>query len=288
MRDLLEAGVHFGHQVRKWNPKMKKFIYTQRNGIYIIDLQKTVKAMDKALEALRQVASTGQPILFVGTKRQAKEVIKAESERCGQYFVCERWLGGMLTNFSTIRRNIKHLKSIEKMAEDGTFNVLPKKEVLNLEREREKLEKILGGIKNMPTLPGALFIIDTKREHIAVSEARKLNIPIIGMVDTNADPDEITYPIPSNDDAIRAITLITQTVANCIADGRKTLKEDMMAIEKGDADLDEGDEDQGDQKGGKRKPRSRRRRKVEEAIEAVAIHVEPSSSASGADSGSEE
>lgn len=288
MRELLEAGVHFGHQVRKWNPKMKKFIFAQRNGIYIIDLQKTSKALHEATEAAKEIASTGQPILFVGTKRQAKDIIKEESQRCNQYFICERWLGGMLTNFSTIRKNIKRLKTLEKWKEDGTYELLPKKEVGKLEKEREKLERILGGIKDMPALPGALFIVDTKREKIAVAEASKLDIPIIAMVDTNADPEEIEYPIPSNDDAIRAISLMTKLVADSVIEGRKAIQEEMVVVEKGDVEEAEEVDKEARQQRGKRKPRSRRRRKVEEAIEAAAIHVEPGSEPDQSEDESEE
>ncbi len=275
MRDLLEAGVHFGHQVRKWNPKMKKFIFAQRNGIYIIDLQKTARALEEAINATRDVASAGQPILFVGTKRQAKDIVKTESVRCKQYFICERWLGGMLTNFSTIRKNIKRLKTLEKWAGDGTHELLPKKEVGKLEKERGKLEKILGGIKEMPTLPGAIFIVDTKRERIAVAEAQKLEIPIVAMVDTNADPEEIKYPIPSNDDAIRAISLITRVIADSVIEGQQTLQKEAAIAEK--IKSDETEKPQEDRPRARRKPRSRRRRKVEEAIEAAAIRVEPAS-----------
>jgi len=273
MRELLEAGVHFGHQVRKWNPKMKRFIFGQRNGIYIIDLQKTSKALHIAMNTVRDIASTGQPILFVGTKRQAKEIIKAEALRCSQYFICERWLGGMLTNFSTIRKSIKRLKALEKQSQDDTYSVLPKKEVAKLEKERNKLEKILGGIKDMPILPGALFIVDTKREKIAVAEARKLNIPIIAMVDTNADPDEIAFPIPSNDDAIRAISLMTRVIADSVHEGRQTLQEEAAAVEK---EADHGSAGGARPKSRKRE-RPRRRRRIEDRIEERAIRVDPTS-----------
>lgn len=278
LRDLLEAGVHFGHQVRKWNPKMKKYIFAERNGIYIIDLQKTAKAIKEATDAVREIAATGQPVLFVGTKRQAKDTIKEESKKCDQYFVCERWLGGMLTNFVTIRKNIKRLKDLERQAEDGTYDALTKKEVAKIEKEKSKLEKILGGIKDMPIIPGALFVVDTKREKIAVAEARKLNIPIIAMVDTNCDPDEVDYPIPSNDDAIRAISLISGLVADAINEGRETLQTEASVEEKEMVMEEEpGDErPERERDKPKRKPRSRRRqRKVEEAIEKVAISVDP-------------
>ncbi|WP_163652684.1 30S ribosomal protein S2 [Listeria sp. PSOL-1] len=216
MKQLLEAGVHFGHQTRRWNPKMKKYIFTERNGIYIIDLQKTVKKVDEAFNFMREVAADGGTILFVGTKKQAQDSVKEEAERSGQYYVNHRWLGGMLTNFDTIQKRVKYLKQIEKMEEDGTFDVLPKKEVVLLKKEKEKLERFLGGIKTMKALPKALFVVDPRKERIAVAEARKLNIPIIGIVDTNCDPDEIDYVIPANDDAIRAVKLLTARMADAI------------------------------------------------------------------------
>ena len=219
MKQLLEAGVHFGHQTRRWNPKMARFIFTERNGIYIIDLQKTVKKMDEAYNFVRDLAAEGGKILFVGTKKQAQESIKNEAERCNQFYVNERWLGGMLTNFQTIEKRVKRLKTLEKQAEDGTFDVLPKKEVTILKHEMEKLQKYLGGIKDMKKLPDALFVIDPKKEEIAVSEARKLNIPIIATVDTNCDPDLIDYPIPANDDAIRAVKLLTGKIADAVLEG---------------------------------------------------------------------
>ena len=204
MKQLLEAGVHFGHQTRRWNPKMAKFIFTERNGIYIIDLSKTVKKVEEAYSFLREVASQGEVILFVGTKKQAQEAIKEEAVRANMFFVNERWLGGMLTNFKTIETRIKRLKQLEAMAEDGTFEVLPKKEVIGLRHEMDKLEKYLGGIKDMPKMPGALFVVDPKKEKIAIAEAKKLGIPVVATVDTNCDPDEVDFPIPANDDAIRA------------------------------------------------------------------------------------
>ena len=221
MKQLLEAGVHFGHQTRRWNPKMARFIFTERNGIYIIDLQKTVKKMDEAYNFVRDLAAEGGKVLFVGTKKQAQESIKNEAERCNQYFVNERWLGGMLTNFQTIEKRVKRLKTLEKQAEDGTFEILPKKEVTLLKHEMEKLQKYLGGIKDMKKLPDALFIIDPKKEEIAVSEARKLHIPIIATVDTNCDPDVIDYPIPANDDAIRAVKLLTGKIAHAVLEGNQ-------------------------------------------------------------------
>jgi small subunit ribosomal protein S2 len=216
MKQLLEAGVHFGHQTRRWNPKMDRYIFTERNGIYIIDLQKTVKKVDEAYNFIKSVAADGGTILFVGTKKQAQDSVKEEAERCGNYFINQRWLGGTLTNFSTIQKRIDRLKQLEKMEQDGTFEVLPKKEVIILKKEQEKLEKFLGGIKNMKKLPSALFVIDPRKERIAVAEARKLGIPIVGIVDTNCDPDEIDYVIPGNDDAIRAVKLLTAKMADAV------------------------------------------------------------------------
>ena len=221
MKQLLEAGVHFGHQTRRWNPKMAPYIFTERNGIYIIDLQKTVKKVDEAYDFLRSVAEEGKSILFVGTKKQAQEAVKEEALKSGMFYVNERWLGGMMTNFSTIRKSINRLKELEAMEEDGTFEVLNKKEVLALKREQEKLEKSLGGIKDMEELPGALFIVDPRKERIAVAEAKKLNIPIVAIVDTNCDPDEIDYVIPGNDDAIRAVKLLTSRMADAVIEGRQ-------------------------------------------------------------------
>lgn len=225
MKQLLEAGVHFGHQTRRWNPKMSRYIFTERNGIYIIDLQKTVKLVDNAYNYVRDIAADGGKVLFVGTKKQAQDAIKEEAERSGQYYVNHRWLGGTLTNWNTIQKRIKRLKDINRMEEDGTFDVLPKKEVGLLNKEREKLEKFLGGIKDMPGLPDVLFIVDTRKERIAVQEAHKLNIPIVAMVDTNCDPDEIDVVIPSNDDAIRAVKLITGTIADAIIEGKQGAEE---------------------------------------------------------------
>ena len=219
MKQLLEAGVHFGHQTRRWNPKMAKFIFTERNGIYIIDLQKTVRKVDEAYEFVRNVAEEGKTILFVGTKKQAQEAVKEEAIRSGQFFVNERWLGGMMTNFQTIQKRIHRLKELEAMETDGTFDVLTKKEVMQLRHEMARLEKYLGGIKEMRKLPGAIFIVDPRKERIAVAEARKLNIPIVAIVDTNCDPDEIDYPIPGNDDAIRAVKLLTEKIADAVIEG---------------------------------------------------------------------
>ena len=221
MKQLLEAGVHFGHQTRRWNPKMAKYIFTERNGIYIIDLQKTVKKLDEAYNFVRDTAAEGGSILFVGTKKQAQESIREEALRCGMHYVNARWLGGMLTNFRTIRRRIDRMEQLNKMKEDGTFEMLPKKEVAKLELEMEKLEKFLGGVKAMGKLPKAMFIVDPRKERIAVAEARKLNIPIVAIVDTNCDPDEIDYVIPGNDDAIRAVKLIAGAMADAVLEGRQ-------------------------------------------------------------------
>lgn len=221
MKQLLEAGVHFGHQTRRWNPKMAEYIFTERNGIYIIDLQKTVKKVEEAYYFIREVAMSGQGVLFVGTKKQAQDSIKEEAERCDQYFVNARWLGGMLTNFKTIKTRINRLKELERMETEGIFDVLPKKEVIKLRGEMEKLEKYLGGIKNMKGLPGALFIVDPRKERNAILEARNLGIPVVAIVDTNCAPDEVDYVIPGNDDAIRAVKLIAAKVADAIIEGRQ-------------------------------------------------------------------
>ncbi|GAB4387320.1 MAG: 30S ribosomal protein S2 [Thermodesulfovibrionales bacterium] len=230
MKELLEAGVHFGHQVKRWNPKMKRYIFGERNDIYIIDLQKTMKGLEEAYNFVKEAAAQDVPILFVGTKKQAQDAIAEESRRAGAFFVNQRWLGGMLTNFATLKRSIERLKKIEAMKEDGTYNVLTKKEVAGLEKERQKLERNLSGIKNIPSLPGVVYIVDPKKEKIAVSEARKLGIPIVAIVDTNCDPDEIDYVIPGNDDAIRAITLISSKMANAIQEG-KALKDKKLEEE---------------------------------------------------------
>ena len=221
MKNLLEAGVHFGHQTRRWNPKMSKFIFTERNGIYIIDLQKTVKQIEQAYDFVREIVADGGRVLFVGTKKQAQEAVETEAKRSGQFYVSHRWLGGMLTNYKTIRKRIERLKKLELMEEDGTFQRLPKKEVIKLRREAEKLEKFLGGIKEMDKLPNVLFVIDPKNEKIAVNEARILGIPVIGVVDTNCDPDEVDIAIPGNDDAIRAVKLLTGTIANAIVEAKQ-------------------------------------------------------------------
>ncbi|MDY6324184.1 MAG: 30S ribosomal protein S2 [Catonella sp.] len=221
MKQLLEAGVHFGHQTRRWNPKMAPYIYTERNSIHIIDLQKTVGMVDDAYNAIKEIAANGGTILFVGTKKQAQDAIKEEAERCGMYYVNERWLGGMLTNFRTIKTRIERLKEIEKMSEDGTFDVLPKKEVIKLKKEWDKLEKNIGGIKDMKKIPDAIFIVDPKKERICVKEAHSLNIPLIGIADTNCDPDELTYVIPGNDDAIRAVRLIVAKMADAVIEAKQ-------------------------------------------------------------------
>ena len=221
MKQLLEAGVHFGHQTRRWNPKMARYIFTERNGIYIIDLQKTVKKLDEAYDFIKEIAAEGGEVLFVGTKKQAQDAIKEEAQRCGMHFVNARWLGGMLTNYRTIKTRIARLEQLNKMKEDGTFDLLPKKEVFKLELEIEKLEKFLGGIKNMETLPKAMFVVDTRKEKIAVAEAKNLGIPVVAIVDTNCDPDEVDYVIPGNDDAIRAVKLIAGAMADAIIEGRQ-------------------------------------------------------------------
>jgi small subunit ribosomal protein S2 len=231
MKQLLEAGVHFGHQTRRWNPKMAKYIFTERNGIYIIDLQKTVEKIESSYQFIKDVVTENKEILFVGTKKQAQESIEEESKRCEMPYINQRWLGGTLTNFKTIRKRIDRLHQLEKMEEDGTFSLLPKKEVIKLRHEQEKLNKFLGGIKTMKQLPGALFVVDPRKEKIAVAEAKKLGIPIIGIVDTNCDPDEIDHVIPGNDDAIRAVKLITSIMANAVLEakqGEQTIEEEQQ------------------------------------------------------------
>lgn len=221
MKQLLEAGVHFGHQTRRWNPKMATYIYTERNGIYIVDLQKTVKKLEEAYNFVKDVAASGKTVLFVGTKKQAQEAIKEEATRCSMFYVNSRWLGGMLTNFKTMRGCVDRMNQLKKMEEDGTFDMLPKKEVIKLMHEQEKLEKYLGGVKDMKQLPGAVFVVDPRKEHNAIAEARKLKIPVVAIVDTNCDPDEIDYVIPGNDDAIRAIRLISGVMANAVTEGKQ-------------------------------------------------------------------
>ena len=232
MKQLLEAGVHFGHQTRRWNPKMAEYIFTERNGIYIIDLQKTVKKVEEAYSFIRDVAADGGSVLFVGTKKQAQEAIREEAERTGMYFVNARWLGGMLTNFKTIKKRIDRLFQLKKMREDGTMDLLPKKEVIKLNLEEEKLEKFLGGIKEMKELPSAIFIVDPRKEKNAIAEAHRLGIPIVAIVDTNCDPEEVDYPIPGNDDAIRAVKLIVSTMGNAILEGKQGEQFDVDSEEK--------------------------------------------------------
>ena len=231
MKQLLEAGVHFGHQTRRWNPKMEPYIFTERNGIYIIDLQKTVKMIEIAYEFVRDLVADGKHILFVGTKKQAQETVKEEAERCGMFYVNQRWLGGTLTNYQTIKQRIKRLKELEEMEEKGIFAVLPKKEVAGLVAEREKLQKFLGGIKDMPGLPGALFVVDPRKEHIAVAEACRLEIPIVAIVDTNCDPDKIDYIIPGNDDAIRAVKLIAYKMAEAVLEAKQGVVDEEVVAE---------------------------------------------------------
>ena len=230
MKQLLEAGVHFGHQTRRWNPKMAPYIYTERNGIYIIDLQKSVGMVDEAYQAVSDIAADGGTILFVGTKKQAQDAIKTEAERCGMFYVNERWLGGMLTNFKTIKSRVARLKEIERMSEDGTFDVLPKKEVIQLKKEWEKLEKNLGGIKEMKKLPDAIFVVDPKKEKICVQEAHALGIPLIGIADTNCDPEELDYVIPGNDDAIRAVKLIVSKMADAVVEANQGMTGEEEAV----------------------------------------------------------
>ena len=220
IRDLLEAGTHFGHQTRRWNPKMKQFIFTERNGIHIIDLQKTAKKLEEAYEAVRKTAQAGKSVLFVGTKKQAVDIIRQEAERCGMFYVTERWLGGMLTNWQTIRQSIRHLDHLDRLAADGSYGNLKKKEVLLLEKERQKLDKVLSGIRKMGAVPGLIFMVDIKKEHLAVAEARNLDIPSVAIIDTNCDPEAVTYPIPGNDDALRSIALITHLIAEAVIEGR--------------------------------------------------------------------
>lgn len=229
---LLAAGVHFGHQTRRWNPKMKPFIFAARNGIYIIDLRKTLKSLEVACKKVHEVAAEGKPVLFVGTKMQAKEVIKSEAQRCGQFYVAERWLGGMMTNFQTIRQSIKRLRDLEQMREDGTFEKLTKKERLKIEREIKKLNNALGGIKEMGRLPGLVYVVDAKKEKIAIAEAAKLGIPTVAIVDTNADPDPITFPVAGNDDAIKSIRVLTRAVADAVAEGVASRQDDKVDAEK--------------------------------------------------------
>jgi len=234
LQDLLVAGTHFGHLTRRWNPKMKRFIFMERNGIHIIDLKKSLECLQQACQATSNIVRGGEKILFVGTKKQAREIIKSEAERANMYYVNERWLGGMLTNFSTIKKSIKHLKNIEKMSNDGTYDKITKKEILSLERERGKLENVLGGIRDMTRLPGAIFIVDIRKEAIAVAEANKLNIPIIAIVDTNCDPEIVNFPIPGNDDAFKSVGTITRVIADGVLEGLSGLQDRATAKEEGE------------------------------------------------------
>ena len=245
MKQLLEAGVHFGHQTRRWNPKMAPYIYMERNGIYIIDLQKSVGMVDDAYNAVSEIVSNGGTILFVGTKKQAQDAVQSEAERCGMFYVNERWLGGMLTNFKTIQSRIKRLKDIERMSQDGTFDVLPKKEVIGLKKEWDKLEKNLGGIKNMKKIPDAIFVVDPKKEHICVQEAHSLGITLIGIADTNCDPEELDYVIPGNDDAIRAVKLIVSKMADAVIEANQgeSAEDSAEGTDTADASMDEAAQD---------------------------------------------
>ncbi len=247
MKQLLEAGVHFGHQTRRWNPKMRRYIFTERNGIYIIDLQKTARKLEEAYRFVNEIAAEGGEILFVGTKKQAGESVKEEAQRCGMHYVNARWLGGMMTNFKTIRTRIERLEQLHKMEEDGTFDLLPKKEVIKLNLEIEKLEKFLGGIKDMKSLPAALFIVDPRKERIAVAEAKKLGIPIVAIVDTNCDPDEIDYVIPGNDDAIRAVKLISNVMANAVLEAKQGDEDYEEAVAEEEEVAIENDSDNNDE-----------------------------------------
>lgn len=238
MKQLLEAGVHFGHQTRRWNPKMAPYIFTDRNGIYIIDLQKTVKKVEEAYNFVRELSEQGKDILFVGTKKQAQESIEVEAKRCGMYYVNQRWLGGMLTNYKTIRQRIKRLDQLDEMETNGSFDVLPKKEVIKLKLERDKLEKNLGGIRKMKGLPGAIFVVDPRKERIAIAEARNLGIPIIAIVDTNCDPDEVDYVIPGNDDAIRAVKLFASKIADAVLEGRQGEQLDDVETETNEVEVE--------------------------------------------------
>ncbi|MCK4559606.1 MAG: 30S ribosomal protein S2 [Calditrichia bacterium] len=224
LETLLAAGSHFGHLTRRWNPKMKEFIFMERNGIHIIDLKKSQVRIDEAFDAIKKIVEDGEEVLFVGTKKQAKEIIKGEAKRCGQFFITDRWLGGTLTNFGTIKKSIKHMKNLDKMSSDGTYEKITKKEILHIEREKEKMKKVLDGIEEMKRLPGVIFIVDTKKEQIAVKEARKLNIPIVAIVDTNSDPTIIDYPIPANDDAAKSISIISRVIADAVVEGSQKLK----------------------------------------------------------------
>lgn len=292
LQDLLEAGVHFGHQTRRWNPKMRRFIFAERSGIYLIDLQKTLKQLQLAQELMRSVVLRGEGVLFVCTKKQLKEIIKAEAQRCGAFWVTERWLGGTLTNFQTIKRQIRRLKEIEQGQEEGAYEFFTKKEQLLFEREREKLNRNLEGIKNMSRLPGALYVVDAKKERIAIAEANKLGIPVVAIVDTNADPDQITVPIPGNDDAIRSVSLITRAIADVIAEARAQVPLREVA-EEAEAyttySTDAGAEGEGEERPKRKKARRRRRPKPEAIVARLkGEKSESESAASGEGGGSEE
>ena len=274
MKQLLEAGVHFGHQTRRWNPKMAKYIFTERNGIYIIDLQKTVKKIDEAYNYMRDAAMEGKTVLFVGTKKQAQDSIESEAKRCNMFYVSNRWLGGMLTNFTTIRKRVDRLNEIDKMEQDGQLEVLPKKEVIKIMQEREKLNNNLGGIREMKNLPGLLFVVDPKKEHLAVDEAKKLGIPIVAMVDTNCDPDLIDYVIPGNDDAIRAVKLISAKMADAVLEGRQGYQD---APEETQEVMPIDEDSEPDKKRAPRKeraPRAKRAPRTENTVEEAKVTEE--------------
>lgn len=279
MKQLLEAGVHFGHQTRRWNPKMAKYIFTERNGIYIIDLQKTVRKVDEAYNFMRDSAMEGKNVLFVGTKKQAQESIESEAQRCNMFYVSNRWLGGMLTNFGTIRKRVDRLNEIDEMEKNGQFDILPKKEVIKLQHEREKLENNLGGIRNMKSLPGLLFVVDPKKEHLAVDEARKLSIPIVAITDTNCDPDLIDYPIPGNDDAIRAVKLISSKMADAVLEGREgyqeVAEEVVEVVEEAKEDRKRAPRRDRNEQRAPRAPRKPRPEKAEEAPAVLSAEVAP-------------
>ena len=250
LETLLAAGSHFGHLTRRWNPKMKEFIFMEKNGIHILDLKKTQEKIDKACDAVRKIVEEGEDVLFVGTKKQSKEIIRTEAQRCGMFYITDRWLGGTLTNFGTIRKSVKHMKNLEKMGNDGTYEKITKKEVLQIEREKGKMKKVLDGVEEMKKLPGVVFIVDTKKEQIAVNEARKLNIPIIAIVDTNSDPTIIDFPIPANDDAARSISVISRTLADAIIEGRQQVvdkqpdKDEKVVVEEKPEIVDQNTEDE--------------------------------------------
>ncbi|MCD6376152.1 MAG: 30S ribosomal protein S2 [Caldisericaceae bacterium] len=270
LEQLLAAGVHFGHLTRRWNPKMKPYIFMAKNGIHIIDLKKTQKALDKALDAVRQVVSEGYEVLFVGTKPQAKDIVTAEAQRCGMFYVTHRWLGGMLTNFSTIKKSIKHYKNLEKMSTDGTYEKISKKERLTIDREKEKLHRVLAGILEMKRLPGLVFVVDINKEHIAVREAKKMNIPVVAMVDTNVDPTVVDYPIPANDDAAKSISLITSKIADAVIEARQKYQ-DQKALEEAAKKEKEEKKPEGKKRPAKAKkeaaPKAKKEKKSEKVVE---------------------